>query len=38
MKLATEVLSAEKKKVTFWKLATITIIAIAVVEFIIIVL
>ncbi len=38
MKLATEVLSAEKKKVLFWKSATMTIITIAVVEFVIIAL
>lgn len=37
MRLATDILRAEKKKAVFWKLATIVCLALAVVEFVVIV-
>lgn len=36
--LATDILRAEKKKATFWKVATIVAVVITVIEFLIIVL
>ncbi len=34
--LATEILRTEKRKCTFWKIATITVLVIAVAEFVLI--
>lgn len=34
--LATDILKAEKRKCTFWKIATITVLVIAIVEFMLI--
>ena len=36
--LATDVLRAEKKKATFWKIATIVVIIVAIAELLVIVL
>lgn len=37
MRLATDVLRAEKKKATFWKIATVIVLAVALVELVVIV-
>ena len=34
MRLATDILRNEKRKCTFWKIATVIVLAVAVVEFI----
>ena len=36
-KLATDVLKAEKRKCTFWKIATLVTLAVAVMKFVVIV-